>query len=52
MTVIIWSLNMQQVIHFLKMLTINFFEHAVHVLQVVVIQEPHRVIPVIFIKWY
>lgn len=35
-----------------KTLTINFFEHAIHVLQVVVIQEPHRVIPVIFIKWY
>lgn len=35
-----------------KTLTINFFEHAIHVLQVVVIQEPHRVIPVIFIKRY
>lgn len=35
-----------------KTLTINFFEHAIHVLKVVVIQEPHRVIPVIFIKWY
>lgn len=35
-----------------KTLTINFFEHAIHVLQVVMIQEPHRVIPVIFIKWY
>lgn len=33
-------------------LTINFLEHAIHVLQVVMIQEPHGVIPVILIKWH
>lgn len=31
-------------------LTINFLEHAIHVLQVVVIQKPDRVVPVVFIK--
>lgn len=34
----------------IRYLTINFLEHAIHVLQVVVIQKPHRVIPVVFIK--
>lgn len=33
-------------------LTIDFFEHPIHVLQVVVVQEPHGVIPVIFVEWY
>lgn len=35
-----------------RLLTINFLEHAIHVLQVVMIQEPHGVVPVILIKWH
>ena len=33
-----------------RALTIDFLEHGVHVLQVVMIQEPHRAVLVIFIK--
>lgn len=33
-------------------LTVDFLEHPIHVLQVVVVQEPHRVISVILVKWH
>lgn len=32
-------------------LTIYFFEHAIHMLQIVVVQKPDRVVFIIFIKW-